>query len=141
MKFLIFVVLICFNSFGQAIGHIEKVKLDSIEVIKARELCEKMVQSETFRQRRTLTMEFANALPRGVTAKDISTDEEFVKYITANLSLSKFKSLDEALSRRKILLDFETKLKSENTQLYSLLERANLDQLKFINAPIFERPF
>lgn len=86
-------------------------------------------------------MEFARALPRNVTENDLSTDEAFVMFITNNLGSSKFKSVDEALSKRKILLDLETKLASENPQLYSLMELASLDQLKIINEPIFEIPY
>jgi len=56
------------------------------------------------------------------------TDENFSKWISENLKSTKFKSPEEAIELRKLMIDTQEKMIKENAEAFEFLWRATLEQ-------------
>lgn len=129
--------LFCFFSEAQSVN--DSVKqvgtfLTESEFQKAINAYIKMTRSETYianRQAVNLMLKKMN----NIVTESIMDDVAWSKWISENLSKTKFKSIEEANNLRKLNLDLTKKQFEENVELYEMIRRGTPEQVYEIFRP------
>lgn len=113
---------------------IKATELSSDDLKKAVEGYKKLVISKTYLELNTVMLKLVegNAVPE---MDIIISEESYLKWITENISKTTFDNIEEPIALRKSYLNLEIKLKDENSEIYNLIDRANLEQKKIILKP------
>ncbi len=133
MKYLLLLVLFIFS--GQIIYaqnlEISKSLSDS-NFFKAKNNYSQIITTETYKMYRHKSFAFYKKLPHLNNFEYLKDEVAFEKWIITNISLTKFKNVDEAIDMRKTILQLEAKLIDDNLETYELLKQASPEQLKII---------
>jgi hypothetical protein len=119
---------------------ISKRELSNDEFLKAKEGYLKMSLTENYKKRRDQTAKFVKSMP---TITDISfykNEEDFEKWMTENLKLTSFKTVEEAVAFRKSMVELDEEFYIENIEIFELVGRASIEQLMVILKPDFYIP-
>ena len=104
----------------------------------AKSLYLKMLDSPNFKLSDSMSQILAYNL-RGQKYPRLSVDSLFIPWIKDNYHLTKFKSLDEAISVRDTWTKASNEVNKENMPLYDLLRRVSRKQLDVIMQPLLDR--
>jgi hypothetical protein len=113
--------------------------LSDADLMKAKELFIKMIDSDEYSNNEKLNAQFFSLLPKNFDSAFLETDAGFRAAISQRLKDSKFKSVEDAGNWRQRMLDSETAIEVNNPEVFRLMRLANKEQLREIYKPEFER--
>jgi hypothetical protein len=115
----IFITLITVNSFSQ-----DQKGLNSNEFQKLKTSYLEMTNSETYRAMSTQSKLIAIKL-NGLQIENVNNEVNFNKWITENISKTKFSSIDEANSMFKLSMELMSKVMDKYKDVYIKLKEAS----------------
>ncbi len=117
--------------------HVSTVKksLSDAEFLIAKEGYLKMCRSDLYKAQREASLEIAIKLAKVQNLDFFEKDEDYSKWISTNLGLTEFKSIEEAIELRKLCVDLQERLEEENSEVFELLSRASVEQAEEILKP------
>ncbi|MDI1255438.1 MAG: hypothetical protein PSV16_04995 [Flavobacterium sp.] len=141
MKRNIIVLVLFLSTFAYAFGQNAKADLSNETMLsesdfaKAKDLYLKMCNSESFKLMRENSLILVGKLGYIDNLDFYLTEENFINWISLHLSETKFNSVEEAIELRKVCLESQRKLDSENKEVYELIKLASKEQVREILKP------
>ena len=136
-KVFLFLLLYCFNTYGQE-DNKSKSGLSDAELSYAVEEYAKMMKTATWLDYQIVLNKFTEGMGETllVPRPEYFDKEKLKQWISQNLSMTKFKSIEEAISVVDELDAHSTKVHEENKKLYELIPKATSTQLMKIWQPL-----
>jgi hypothetical protein len=136
-KVFLLSLLYCFSTYGQE-NNKSKSGLSDAELSYAVEEYAKMTKTATWMDYHKVTIKFTEGMGETLlVARPEYADKEKLKlWIKQNLSMTKFKSIEEAISLVDELDAHSSKVHEENKKLHELIPKATSTQLMKIWQPL-----
>jgi len=109
--------------------------LSEQEFLKATELYLQLTQTDAYKAERKAEFTFYRKFPRGANFESFLKEEDYVKWLSENLASTKFKTIEEAITMRREIIEKKKKFIDDNAKIFDLVKRANAKQLLVIIAP------
>ena len=119
----------------------DKKALSDLDFIFAKQEYYKMSKTSLYLSHRRATLQLIESLGDVKISDSIEgldfmkTKESFSVYISKNLSLTKFKDVNEAIKLRDLCIDLNHQMIKENEKLFELIKGASVEQLIEILEP------
>jgi hypothetical protein len=107
---------------------ISKPGLTDEQVKFAYESYKRMMKTDTYKIYQRHVLDYVEKLNHVIPDYDASDKENFKTWISQNIAKTHFKSIDEATSYKEQQIALLLKLKQENRDLYSLMDKATSPQ-------------
>lgn len=103
----------------------------------AKMLYKRMLASENWKRTDSIS-KFMATQYRGLTPPSLSDDSLYIRWISTNLHLTKFQSLQEVLCLRDRWLLFSKEVQKDNLPLFELMSKASGEQIAVIIQPFVD---
>ena len=136
-KVLLLSLLYCFSTYGQE-NNKSKSGLSDAELSYAVEEYYKMTRTVTWVEYHRVLKKFTEGMGETllVARPEYGDKDKLKQWIKENLSMTKFKSIEEAISVVEELDAHSTKVHEENKKLHELIPKATSSQLMKIWQPL-----